>query len=374
MKLKRVFSHDNFRFQGDSLFERMFVDDELRTHIQTIIACGLLAVAAVVMSLINLAGGARLMAFTAGAFALLGLLCLAVTIISGSQAFASGVMAVALLALFCLFLYDGGVDGFSPIWICLLPGIGMIFFGLRKGAILGAIMLAVIAAVLWTPLAEVIPYAYSKTFRIRFPIVYLSCFTIAFALEYFRCHTQKRLEESNKKLEAMSLVDELTGIENRRSFDHKLEEAWNFALRTDGRLSLLMIDIDYFKSYNDHYGHPAGDKVLVKVAKAVSGAVSRKTDTVARWNGEEFAVLLPFADPLGAGNVALAARDAIEKLRIPHKKTPLPQKFLTVSIGVSTIRPKKGKSLLELLDLADQVLYTAKKNGRDRVETDFVGA
>jgi diguanylate cyclase (GGDEF)-like protein len=374
MKFTRFFSHKRNRFQGGSLFERMFVDDTLRTHVQTIIACGLLAVAAGIMCLINIAGGERLMALTSGAFSLLCLLCLAVTIISGSQAFASGVMVAAVLSLFCLFLYDGGVNGFSPIWICLLPGAGMFFFGLRKGTILGAIMLTVIVAVLWTPLSGVIPYAYSKTFQIRFPIVYLGCFAAAFGLEYFRHHTQKRLEESNRKLEAMSLVDELTGIENRRSFDDKLNEAWNFSLRTDGRLSLLLIDIDHFKGYNDYYGDLAGDKVLVQVAKAVAGAVTRKTDTVARWGGEEFAVLLPFADPRGAGNVALAVREAIENLRIPHKKTPLPQKFLTVSIGAATVWPKKGASPRELLDLADRVLYSAKKNGRDRIETDFLSA
>jgi diguanylate cyclase (GGDEF)-like protein len=282
-------------------------------------------------------------------------------------------MAVAVLALFCSFLYDGGVEGFSPIWICLLPPTGMFFFGIRKGTAISAVMLAVIVAVLWTPLRGLIPYAYTRTFQIRFPIVYLSCFGIAYALEYYRHHTQKRLEESNRKLEAMSLVDQLTGIENRRGFDLKLTEAWNFALRSGGALSLLMIDIDYFKKYNDHYGHLAGDTVLVRTAKAIHAVTTRKTDAVARWGGEEFAVLLPYADPRGAGNIALAIRDAVEKLAIPHKNSPLPRKILTVSIGVASIRPSPERSPLELLALADQVLYAAKNNGRDRIETDYVG-
>jgi two-component system chemotaxis family response regulator WspR len=193
-------------------------------------------------------------------------------------------------------------------------------------------------------------------------------------LEYYRYHTQKRLEESNRKLVAMSLFDQLTGIENRRGFDSKLNESWNYALRTNGPLSLLMIDIDFFKLYNDHYGYLAGDTVLIRTAKAISGAISRKTDTLARWGGEEFAVLLPYADPRGAGNVALAIRDAIENLHIAHKKTLLPKKFLTVSIGAATIRPVNEKSPLELVALADQVLYAAKNNGRDRIETDFISA
>lgn len=352
----------------------MFIDDDLRTHIQTIIVCALLTVVAGVMCLINLLGGAQIMAISVGAFALLSFFCLIKTVISGSHAFASSVMAIAVMVLFCSFLYDGGVNGFSPIWICLLPGTGLFFFGLRKGTALCAAMLVIIVGVLWTPLARMIPYAYSKTFQIRFPIVYLSCFVIAFALEYYRYHTQKRLEESNRKLVAMSLFDQLTGIENRRGFDSKLNESWNYALRTNGPLSLLMIDIDFFKLYNDHYGYLAGDTVLIRTAKAISGAISRKTDTLARWGGEEFAVLLPYADPRGAGNVALAIRDAIENLHIAHKKTLLPKKFLTVSIGAATIRPVNEKSPLELVALADQVLYAAKNNGRDRIETDFISA
>ncbi|MBN1939205.1 MAG: GGDEF domain-containing protein, partial [Candidatus Aminicenantes bacterium] len=107
---------------------------------------------------------------------------------------------------------------------------------------------------------------------------------------------------------------------------------------------------------------------------AVSGSISRKTDTVARWGGEEFAVLLPYADPRGAGNIALAVREAVEKLGIPHKKTLLARKVLTISIGAATIRPAREKSSLELVALADQVLYAAKSNGRDRIETDFISA
>lgn len=371
MNLKRLFSREKLRFEGGSLYERMFVDDALRAHIQTILVCGILAAVAGVMFLINIFGGMRLMALTTGAFTLLCLLCLAVTILSGSQAFATAVMAAAVVAMFGFFLYHGGADGFSPIWICLLPPTSMFVFGLRKGTIIGAVMTAVVIALLWTPLALIIPYPYSPTFRARFPIVVLSCFGLAFALEFFRHHTQKRLEEMNKKLEAMNLIDDLTGIENRRGFDRKLVEAWNFMARTEGRLSLLMIDIDYFKKYNDHYGHLAGDQALARVALTVAGTVSRKTDTVARWGGEEFAVLLPFSDPMGAANMALAVREAVEKLQIPHKKTPLPRKILTISIGAATVRPKTGSSPLELLGLADRVLYAAKKNGRDRIETDF---
>ncbi len=374
MRRGKFLSRLHSRFEGGSLFERMFVDDDLRTHVQTILVCGILSVVSAAMCLINLAGGAKIMALSTGAFALLSLLSLFITVVSGSHAFASAVMAAAVLVLFTSFLYDGGVNGFSPIWICLLPPTGMFFFGIRKGTAISTAMLAVVVGLLWTPLFRALPYAYSRTFQVRFPIVYMSCFLIAYALEYYRHHTQKMLEESNRRLEAMSLVDQLTGIENRRGFDRKLTEAWNYALRSGGVLSLLMVDIDHFKKYNDHYGHLAGDTVLIRTAKAISEVISRKTDTVARWGGEEFAVLLPYADPRGAGNIALAVREAVEKLNVPHKKTLLPRKVLTVSIGAATIRPAKGKSALELVALADQVLYAAKNNGRDRIETDFVSA
>jgi len=360
------------RFKGGSLFERMFVDDDLRTHVQTIIVCSILTLVSGVMCLINILGGAEIMALSTGLFALLSLFSLLITVISGTHAFASAAMAIGVLVLFISFLYDGGVNGFSPIWICLLPPTGMFFFGIRKGTAISTFMLAIVVGLLWTPLARLLPYAYSKTFLIRFPIVYMSCFAIAYALEYYRHHTQRMLEESNRKLEAMSQVDQLTGIINRRGFDRRLTEAWNYALRTQGALSLLMIDIDYFKRYNDHYGHLAGDTVLIRTAKAISGVISRKTDTVARWGGEEFAVLLPYADPRGAGNVALAVREAVDRLNIPHKKTLLPRQILTVSIGAASIRPSGEKSPLELVALADQILYAAKNNGRDRIETDFI--
>ena len=168
-------------------------------------------------------------------------------------------------------------------------------------------------------------------------------------------------------LEELSLIDPLTQIPNRRQMDENLENEWKKALRSGKPLSILMIDIDYFKGYNDHYGHGAGDECLCRVAEALSDGVSRSGDMVARYGGEEFAVILPETDLQSALLIAERLRQLVLGLNLPHAASRLGMR-VTVSIGCATMDSATGITKAdELLQKADSMLYQAKKMGRNQV-------
>jgi diguanylate cyclase (GGDEF)-like protein len=174
------------------------------------------------------------------------------------------------------------------------------------------------------------------------------------------------LKKNADMLERLANVDGLTGIANRRRFDETLDVEIRRAQRTDEPIALLMLDIDYFKQYNDHFGHGTGDVCLTQVAASLAHNVARAADLVARYGGEEFAVILPQTDHDGALQIAERLRERILDLRIPHAPTS-GQPLVTVSIGVATLLPTAHTPPAELVDAADRKLYEAKSAGRNRV-------
>lgn len=174
----------------------------------------------------------------------------------------------------------------------------------------------------------------------------------------------KELEEKNAKLELLSSLDGLTGLFNRRYFDDNLLKEWKQAIRDSTWLSLLIVDIDYFKNYNDYYGHLEGDDCLRKVAQSLYEALLRPTDIIARYGGEEFTVILPNTGSEGAGEVAKRMMDAVARLDIVHKTSSVAE-TVTISIGVSSILPTRKSAVTSLLDRADKALYQAKAEGRN---------
>ena len=180
-----------------------------------------------------------------------------------------------------------------------------------------------------------------------------------------RKKTEERLLGLQKQLEDFSFRDGLTGVPNRRKFDAVLDEEWDAARRHTQPLSLILIDIDFFKQYNDHYGHVQGDECLKRVGAALSAAASRPRDLLARYGGEEFVLVLPATDEAAARRVSERCRQAIFKEQIAHAASPVGQ-LLTVSQGVGTIIPTASDTLIRFVDAIDRRLYQAKQAGRDR--------
>ena len=178
--------------------------------------------------------------------------------------------------------------------------------------------------------------------------------------------SQQQLLDTNLVLQRLMNSDGLTGLSNRRHFDEYLELEWRRSLREQSQLSLLMIDVDYFKAYNDSFGHLEGDEALRKVAAAIKDASARPSDLPARYGGEEFALVLPNTSQGGARLVAEKLRQTVAALKIPHN-SPTEGSSLTISIGLSTITPKAGSNCRDLILAADKGLYSAKNNGRNQV-------
>ncbi|MBN1171469.1 MAG: diguanylate cyclase, partial [Micromonosporaceae bacterium] len=173
------------------------------------------------------------------------------------------------------------------------------------------------------------------------------------------------LGQANERLETLSITDALTGLANRRRLTEVLEDEWQRALQEQVSLAVAMIDIDHFKPFNDHYGHPAGDQCLRRVAATLADNV-RGTDLVARYGGEEFVIVMPGVGLTIAERVAHRVRSAVAALDQPHEYSPFG--FVTISVGVTAMTPAEQGSVHHLVEFADHLLYQAKRNGRNRVE------
>ena len=181
-----------------------------------------------------------------------------------------------------------------------------------------------------------------------------------------RKYAENTLKEANERLERLSASDGLTQVANRRCFDQTIEKEWNRLRRTKEPLSVIMCDVDFFKLFNDNYGHQGGDDCLRSVAKALSETANRSGDCVARYGGEEFVVILPATEAEGAFHVAEKIRQAVEQLAIEHGKSQVAP-HVTLSLGVATVIPSDEGTPELLINCADKALYAAKSSGRNRV-------
>ena len=181
-----------------------------------------------------------------------------------------------------------------------------------------------------------------------------------------RKKTEEQLATLRKELEEMSYKDGLTGVANRRMFDSVLELEWSNARRSRQPLSLIMLDIDHFKEYNDHYGHIQGDDCLIRVAEVLTTAATRSRDFIARFGGEEFVLVLPETDADAAAKIAERCRQLIFKAQIPHASSPV-SNVVTISVGVGSILPSHQDEPMAFIEATDKKLYLAKHQGRNRV-------
>lgn len=183
-------------------------------------------------------------------------------------------------------------------------------------------------------------------------------------VETLRDMTEQK--EAQLALQTLATRDGLTGIANRRSFDERLSEEWLRAQRDHQPISLILADVDYFKPYNDRYGHQQGDECLRRVAGTLAASVFRPADLPARYGGEEFAVIMPNTDARGARAVAERIRHGLHAARLPHAASAITD-HVTASLGVASLVPEAGRASDELVAAADAALYGAKHGGRDRI-------
>lgn len=192
-------------------------------------------------------------------------------------------------------------------------------------------------------------------------------------LESLVAQRTRELTIANEELRRVSLSDGLTAIANRRYFDEVLEREWEQAKREETSLALILLDLDFFKSYNDTYGHLAGDECLKQIAKILKMIMSSRPSALpARYGGEEFVIILPGAEGKSAASVGEAVRFGVEQLKIPHEKSAI-HPYVTTSAGVAVCRPGGKTSSSEIIGAADQALYQAKQKGRNRVELVILG-
>ncbi|MEM9264172.1 MAG: diguanylate cyclase [Cyanobacteria bacterium P01_F01_bin.13] len=176
----------------------------------------------------------------------------------------------------------------------------------------------------------------------------------------------EQLRQDNNNFKTLALTDSLTGLANRRQFDSYFEAEWQRLVREQRLLTLILCDIDYFKRYNDYYGHPTGDVCLAKVSDVLTRCIQRPADLVARYGGEEFAVVLPNSDTEAGHRIALEIQKHLAKVDIPHASSSVSH-AVTLTMGIATVLPQHQHSPQELIEAADLALYHAKQQGRDRI-------
>ena len=226
---------------------------------------------------------------------------------------------------------------------------------------------------------EIKPFFYqTELFYLIISLSVLSILLIIWRLSIYRLKRRERelaalvnektneLQAANEELSKLADSDGLTKVGNRRFFEKSLHNEWLRCLRSGCEIALVLIDVDFFKKYNDTYGHQAGDICLKEVAAALKNSINRPGDSVSRFGGEEFAVVLGNTNNEGAGAVADRILTNIANLNIPHRSSPIIKK-ITVSIGTAVILPTKNNSRSELFEAADQALYAAKENGRNQI-------
>lgn len=288
-------------------------------------------------------------------------------------------LALCLLLALGIFLADAG----TPLGIAVGALYTLVvtlssFSDSRNGTVfLSALCSCFLVVGVYTSLGVSVPLSLAVTNRLIFlMLIWLICGFVIRGQRMRRALTAREAElgAANAKLEILALCDGLTGLPNRRCFDGRLAVEWRRAERDHCDLGLIMIDIDFFKSYNDTLGHPAGDACLAGIAKTLGAELRRPGDFVARYGGEEFIAILPETGPPGALKRAEAVRRAIESMGIQHPANPLGA-VVTTSIGVASAIPGEDgfHAVALLVEAADQALYAAKQEGRNRVRASFPG-
>ena len=265
-----------------------------------------------------------------------------------------------------------------PVMFLIIPPLLLVLFRFElTGSIFGTSLIVIVGAIFTSESHGPFrlfrgdpPTEQAIIFHVFGLTLIFTFIAVGFALEE-RVRLEAALRQANQKLQDLTLVDALTGLRNRRGFDLAIQLEWSSASATGNEVSLLFIDIDFFKHFNDTYGHQLGDDCLKSVACALTTNVRSPEDCVARFGGEEFVIALPQTSADSARMTAERITATIADLKIPHTGSPFG--IVTASVGVATGQPQSGGSPAGLVRSADEALYTAKRNGRNRIETYLEG-
>ena len=266
--------------------------------------------------------------------------------------------SIEVVLMFTFFLVSGNPEGFSAIWICMLPSLGMFFFDRTRGSIICGFMLVIMIFFLWTDIGNgYLMYQYTDSFKMRFPVLFIAFYALAFLLETLRSNAYSSMKKMREYYQDLSIRDQLTGMFNRQGMYSELEKRAEYA--TGSKIGIAMFDIDFFKSVNDTYGHNVGDLVLKEVAKTIK---SNLDSVVCRWGGEEFVAI--FLEK----NVTPDDLENVRKIIEEKEFTDENEKFgITISIGVCEKAIFEVEKIDKLIEAADTALYQAKETGRNKI-------
>ena len=267
---------------------------------------------------------------------------------------------------------------YPAIFLLFPPLIAVILRFRLAGAIFGTSLVVIVGAAFTAESHG--PFAVSRVGTLMEPVMlfhifglmlFATCIPVGLQLKE-RHRLACELKEANQRLSDLALIDGLTGVQNRRSLDLLLDSEWSNGQLGDKELSLLYIDIDFFKRFNDTYGHPSGDDCLRRVARTLVASVPMPAECGGRYGGEEFVVVLPETSAGSAQATADRITASIRDLDIPHEASPFG--VVTASVGIATVRPTPDANPSWLVHLADDALYAAKRSGRNRIELSAQGA
>ncbi|BDX05944.1 GGDEF domain-containing protein [Planctobacterium marinum] len=281
--------------------------------------------------------------------------------LTGNFQLASNIILYSLFALMVYLIYSGGKDNTGPLWIFMVSPVALFFGGLKRGLISISIFVVTISILMFYPDNQLLATSYTYEFKSRLIYSFLTITFLSGFYEYSRQQSFDFMQEISNKFEQMAKLDPLTQISNRRDAMDRLNYELSRVERNDTALAIILCDVDHFKKVNDQFGHDAGDKALVLLAKLFQETL-RKQDIVSRWGGEEFLFILPQTSALQAQIVADKVRDKIKATSIEHNGNLFD---ITISMGISEIN-KKNTDINTAIAMADKYLYQAKSNGRDQ--------
>lgn len=284
---------------------------------------------------------------------------------SGIRLEICSILSVMLIEFFFMFLFHSGTSNqMTFVWYYLFPLISLFLLGTKLGTFFSLLMIGLSIILNYNASEFTLIIPFSTPFMSRIVLSYLGVLLFAFVFEKTRMSTYNKLKITMDEVNELAIRDGLTGLYNRRYMDVVMKKIIQQFNRSESSIGFLMADLDYFKKYNDSYGHQAGDQLLRELSEMFISMLQRKSDYIFRYGGEEFAFLLTSTDLETAEKLAAKIVENTLALNIPHSSNQIG--YVTVSVGVSFIDYDHNKNIEELVITADKALYEAKNSGRNR--------